>query len=469
MNAVDMVLQERHLIELYELACPADGTEGAAYLLLGSADIKCDPWNRSSRLRLLSHEVVPIPPEEMVSTSPQHVTWGTSSFVRLLKKAQDYNLVVGIVHSHPQGFQNFSEQDDTNEPSLVQLAQNRNGAQGMMASLLLPAGGTPRARLWTSPTTKIDCDKISVVGHSLAVHPVEAQRGVSYDIWHRQALAFGDALTDRLRSLKVGIIGCGATGSATAMLLARLGVGQILLIDEDIVEPTNLNRLHGAKRADADAMRPKVEVLAREVAELGLGVRPYPLRSWVGDARCRDPLRSCDVIFGCTDDHAGRIFLNRFAFFYLVPVIDLGLAILPRPSGGFSDLTARVTILAPGASCLLCRNIVDLQAAREEDLRRSQPEEYARQKEEAYVQGAGNPAPAVVTFTTAAACMGVNELIQGLTGFKGPDGWCWNRARRFDLHEDRRPGALRNPDCIICEKSGYWGRGDIEPFLDRVG
>lgn len=469
MNAVDMILQEQHLAELRERVCHTDGTEGAAYLLLGRADIKSDPWDRSSRLRLLSHEVVPIPPEEMISASSQHVSWGTGSFVRLLQQAQNRNLIVGIVHSHPQGLENFSEQDDANEPDLAQLAHNRNGASEVMASLLLSAEGSPRARLWRSPKAKLDCEKVSVVGKSLAIHPLVADQRVSHEIWHRQALAFGDALNDQLRSLKVGIVGCGATGSATAMLLARLGVGQILLIDEDIVEPTNLNRLHGAKRADADAMRPKVEVLAREIAGLGLGVRPYPICSWVGDSRCRDALRSCDVIFGCTDDHAGRMFLNRFAFFYLIPLIDLGLAIQPRALDGFSDLTGRVTVLAPGAPCLLCRNIVDPQTAREEDLRRSQPEEYARQKAEAYVRGAGNPAPAVVSFTTATACMAVNELIQGLTGFKGPDGWCWNRTYRFDLHEDHRPGALRNPDCIICERTEIWGRGDMDPFLDRVG
>ena len=53
------------------------------------------------------------------------------------------------------------------------------------------------------------------------------------------------------------------------MLLARLGAGQLVLFDNDIVDVTNLNRLHGARRSDADAMRPKVEVVAREIAEIG--------------------------------------------------------------------------------------------------------------------------------------------------------------------------------------------------------
>src|SRR3712207_6906598 len=46
-----------------------------------------------------------------------------------------------------------------------------------------------------------------------------------------------------LRKLRIGIVGCGGTGSAVAMLLARLGVGQLALFDNDIVDQTNLNRL----------------------------------------------------------------------------------------------------------------------------------------------------------------------------------------------------------------------------------
>ena len=39
--------------------------------------------------------------------------------------------------------------------------------------------------------------------------------------------------------------------------------------------------------------------------------------------------KACDVIFGCIDDHDGRLLLNRLVYFYLIPVIDMGLATLP--------------------------------------------------------------------------------------------------------------------------------------------
>ena len=62
-------------------------------------------------------------------------------------------------------------------------------------------------------------------------------------------------------------------------------------------------------------MKPKVEVVARSITELGLGIKVVGYQNWIGDLECQDALKSCDLIFGCTDDHSGRIFLNRFAYY----------------------------------------------------------------------------------------------------------------------------------------------------------
>jgi hypothetical protein len=113
--------------------------------------------------------------------------------------------------------------------------------------------------------------------------------------------------------------------------------------------------------------------------------------------------------------------------------------------------------------------VIDVVTARDENLRRQQPQEYERRKREGYVRGGGDPAPAVVTFTTATACMAVDELLQALTQFRGSAGSVWQRVRRFDLMTDRRPGATPDPTCPVCADQTYWGRADVEPFLDRVG
>jgi hypothetical protein len=472
-SSIDVTLQERHLAQLRDLVLPASGHEGAAYVLFGESRIGEDPWSRRNRRRFLSYDVVPIAPGEFESVGSDHVTWSTASFVRLLKQAKDEGLVAGIVHSHPGGPDWFSDQDQSNEAELARLARNRNGPSTPLLSVLLTGDGTLRAQAWLGAKSADAADTVRVVGRSLALH----RRGLSArpdEAFNRQALALGESVNGQLRGLRVGVVGCGGTGSATAVLLARLSVGHLVLFDEDIVETTNLNRLHGARQADADAMRPKVDVLAREITEMGLGVRVVARRAWIGEPACRDALKSCDVIFGCTDDNDGRLLLNRLAYFYLIPVIDMGLAIEPatEPAAGgprIRELSGRCTVLAPGGACLLCRNIVDPVFAREEELKRRNPQEYERQKREAYIRGGGEPAPAVVTFTTATASMAVDELLQGLTRFRGGEGWAWQRVRRFDLVRDRSPGAVANEDCPICVDSAYWGLGDVDPFLDRIG
>ena len=200
--------------------------------------------------------------------------------------------------------------------------------------------------------------------------------------------------------------------------------------------------------------------------ELGTNVQIF--RGWINDPDAREALKSCDVLFACTDDHLGRLLLNRFAYFYSTPVIDMGLAIHvgdgdPPSVHGFDG---RVTVLQPGTTCLLCRGIINVERAFAESLKRTNPAEYERQKEEAYVIGEGDPNPAVVPFTTSVATMAVEELIHRLQGFRGPDGSVDQRLRQFHRGIDRRPGHQPSDECPICGSREYWGRGDMEPFLD---
>ncbi len=442
------------------------GIEGAAYVLYRRAQIASDPWNRTSHTKLLVREFIPIEP---TSASSAHVTWKTDSFVAMLQRARNEDLVLGIAHSHPSGFDQFSQQDDDNERELLRTACNRNGQDAQLVSLLLTAEGQMRARVWQYPKHESVVRTITVIGERIQVH-APGRPAASSPVFARQALAFGSALTSTLKLLRVAVIGCGGTGSATAPLLARAGVGQLLLIDDDIVDITNLNRLHGATQEDADAMRPKVEVVAREIARMGLGCRVKPMRGWVNDPAVREALKSCDVVFCCTDDHSGRVFLNRLAYFYLAPVFDMGLAmaVAKEPATGMADISARVTTIMPPEPCLLCRGAVDLEIARSEDLKRKNPEEFERRKREAYVRGEGNPNPAVVTFTTETACMAVNELLNRIVGYRKRSMGSEVR-RRFLFSEDRATSAPVRHSCPVCGTNDFWGIGDVDPFLDLVG
>lgn len=62
-----------------------------------------------------------------------------------------------------------------------------------------------------------------------------------------------------------------------------------------------------------------------------------------------------------------------------------------------------------------------------------------------------------------------DELIQGLTGFRGGSGMTHNRIRRFDRMEDRAMTCRPVPSCPMCGSEAVWGRGDVNPFLGVIG
>ena len=471
MKRSDITVHARHRDKVQALLANPQGHEGAAYMLLGKSEIAQDPWDLEPRTRYTSYEVIAIPRVDRVDASEKHVTWNTNSFARLCRRAKEEDLVPTIVHNHPSGFDGFSAQDDRNERDLFLMARNRNGAGTRLVSIVQVGDSLYRARVWENDVAPPACHRVTVIGTQIVIQSTETNVPFPSDTLTRQTLAFGPEVNVLLKQLSVAVVGCGGTGSPVVQLLARLGVGRIVVIDDDVVEHSNLNRLHGATRKDANNAVPKVEVMAREVARMGLDVEIRSKNGWVDAPHIRDALKSCDVIFGCTDDHAGRLYLNRVAHFYLIPVIDVGLVLMPRDDGesGLLEMAARVSVQFPTSACHGCRGTIDRVRAREEDLQRSDPAEYERQKMEAYVLGSGNPAPAVVTFTTEAATMAVNELIAGLVDFRGTGGWVWQRYRKLDKGFERTQAAQPRPDCPVCGSEEYWGLGDVDPFLDRIG
>lgn len=190
------------------------------------------------------------------------------------------------------------------------------------------------------------------------------------EVFNRQQLAFGKALVQDLSKLKISVVGAGATGSATALLLTRLGVGELCLIDNDTIEQSNLNRLHGAKISDVGKY--KVDVLQQYINEIGIGTKVSVAKGWVSDQECINHLKTSDLIFGCTDDNSGRILLNRFAYFYLIPVIDMGLIIkVKEDNSGVLDLQGRTSYLFSGGDCLLTKGNISTEQARADDLKRN--------------------------------------------------------------------------------------------------
>jgi Prokaryotic homologs of the JAB domain len=222
MSTFAIVCLEEHEASLHASLFARPGAEGAAYVLFKEARIESDPWDRTAHTKHLVREVVTIHP---VSADAMHVTWDTRSYVELLQRAQRDGLVLGIAHSHPCGPDNFSSQDDENEAELLRTACNRNGKAAKLVSMLFTPDHGIRARVWQYPKYQTTARSVTVIGERLRLHLPDQQSPAS-PAFARQVLAFGPSLMHQLKNLRVGIIGTGGTGSATAPLVARAGAGQ---------------------------------------------------------------------------------------------------------------------------------------------------------------------------------------------------------------------------------------------------
>lgn len=288
-----------------------------------------------------------------------------------------------------------------------------------------------------------------------AIAPFQAAVELLAEVFDRQIRAFGGDGRRMLARLRVGVVGAGGTGSAVFEQLIRDGVRDITVIDDDEVTKTNVTRIHESGVDDAGT--PKVEIADAAAARIGLGARVAAINGRITDPAVAAQLHHLDVVFGCTDDEGGRLVLSKLALTHLIPVFDMGFAVVPNDDGSIRALDGRVTTLLPGQACLLCRERITPDGLAAEDL---DPEERRRRDAEGYVPGLGERDPSVGTFTTLIACYAVNELLDRLFGYSDGAG-AWGATELLVRLADRRLNFnSREPGLHWCGQSDHYGRGD---------
>lgn len=388
----------------------------------------------------------------------------SKGWVPALKRAADAGLHAIFFHSHPGGEPTPSSHDGSVDGALAAPFRIRTHTD-VYASLIL--GGTPDCPNFTGRVLEKSGEtravtRIRIAGTRIQIMPAFDQPGAQETdrlIHDRQIRAFGAAGHQKLSQLRIGVVGAGGTGSSVAEQLIRLGVNDLVVIDDDAITSTNVSRVYGSTINDTGT--PKVEVVAANADRIGLGTRVAAHRGRVNMREALEPLRSCDVIFGCTDDHVGRFNLSRLAFYYLVPLIDVGIVIDAMPDR-IRGITGRITYVAPGQACLVCAGVINPDRVREEGYT---PEERASLAQEGYARGLDEPDPSVIAYTTMVAAWGVADLLERLFGFGRPDVSSELRLRIADRKIATRSPWPR-PD-HICAEPSKWGLGDQTSFLGQ--
>lgn len=417
-------------------------------------------------IRVLGREMHWLNDDEYGSRKEDSLTIPASSYVRPLSRAEQIGAIAIWVHTHPAsvGVPLPSARDANVDKEIADVFRLRTGQRYYGALILSPSGNglcfSGSIEDETGHTHSMN--RMWFVGDRFRDIPSFSNQDPELpSIFDRHIRAFGGVVQHTLRRLHVGVVGCGGIGSAVIEQLARLGIRRFTIIDPDTISGSNVTRVYGSYLEDVGS--PKVDIAARNIERIGGGASCHKVVGKITDRRIASALDSCDVVFGCTDDNAGRLILSRLATYLLLPVIDSGVLLSSdSKTHELLGIDGRVTTVVPEQACLICRGRIDLQRAAAETLTES---ERSTRAKEGYAPALGNAEPAVVSYTTLVAATAVSELLERLIGY-GPEPrptevLC--RCHEREISTNVAEPQLRH----YCHPlAGKVGLGTTTPFLD---
>lgn len=460
---------------------PGDADEHGAVILCGAAEHK-------GKTTLLARELI-------LAVDGVDYVPGTRGYRHLkgefvthqIRRAKDLGLAYIAVHNHGgHDSVSFSDPDLASHerayPTLTKLSSRPVGA--LVCALNAVAGD-----IWHPDGSRSSVGATTIIGSAKVVltpEPVR-QTGDLRDQFDRQALLFGSTGQSELSASTVVVVGCGGVGMLLIEYLARLGVGRLVVVDPDVVEPSNLPRLPGASRLDAMAhidrdgipewmraqvrrlAKPKVRVARRIARRANHAVELVSIRGDIADDAVAQCLRGADFVFLAADTMLARDVVNQYAYQYLVPTLQVGSKVVVAPtSGDVTDVFAVVRHVGFGPGCMRCNGLIDPVGLSEESLA-----DAAQAERQRYVDDPDVAVPSVITLNSTGASFAANDFMLSTVGLGGaqpahrvlrnrPVGQMGIHVTTMD--PDPSPGC---PVCSTSEGSTF-ARGDAMDLPTRI-
>jgi molybdopterin/thiamine biosynthesis adenylyltransferase len=443
---IDLVLAESDYEAIKAELCGGE-TEKCAVLLA----------NQTSRpdgaLRLLVYEIQWPSPSDYTRVGKLEAELAPDYVARVTKRAKRENRTLVFVHSHPgEHAPQFSRIDDAGEKHLAAFLERRHPGPGH-AALVISAGGARARRLGKAEEIRI----VSVGATLNIVFDPASTNGTLAEEFDRQIRAFGEEGQRKLEQLKVAIIGLGGTGAILAQELVHSGVRNFILVDPDVIEVTNLNRVPNA--AASDVGKQKTEIAANYIQTIAKSAEIRRINDDVTETKTARRLLDADILFGCTDSHGSRAVLQQIAYQYMIPFIDMGVTLIAK-EGSMTHVYGRVQLLAPGLACLTCSGLLDPNQVRQDMMTA-----FERQTDP-YIQGSREPAPAVISLNGTVSSLAVTMLLAVVAGIPMQARHVLYNAITSVMRPVR---ATPKDDCYVCSRRGALARGESWPIFGREG
>ena len=368
-----------------------------------------------------------------------------------LDQVHNYALATGYgiveFHNHAHGPAGFSHTDEDALAPTVGYCLDLLAGTPYGAAVW--ADGAVHAEWWRRTghggVERGQFSSVTVLGDQLRVlnaKPVAEERPA------RQLPLLGTRAQAAIASLRVAVVGVGGIGSHVAQGLAYLGFRDVLLMDDDLVEITDLNRMVTAGYADIGQSKAQVTRKRMRAIDPMITVTTGGGLTATGK---HPELDDVDLIIGCVDDDGPRNRLNQLAARTRTPYIDIAAGVddsaVPFTFGG------RVVVTAPYGPCLTC--LGELDAA---EIARWARAGQQRPGHRGHRTGSSHPSAVYLNGLAAHAALG--ELAAWLSGVRPPAQWLdidlLGEPSRPGTKFEPREAAGPEPGCITCAGGNRW-------------
>lgn len=367
------------------------------------------------------------------------------------------------VHTHPftQGGVSFSATDDGDEKTFFRFLNEKFA--GIHYASIVFSQRKYSARVWTFGSgsavarrallkTQTSRENIASADFHEYAHEHPAKTAVTGEegFFHRSALVLGlDVMRTIMHDQVISIVGVGGLGSIVAEHLIHMGFHEINLIDPDVLEMSNLNRVVGAYYKDAQQKLPKVDVVKRHLTNINPNATVTAYKSDVHDKEIERVLALSDWMIVATDNHSSRLKAQELSVKYFVPLLSLGVNITVKENK-IEDMSGEVITARVGDYlCLHCLHRINpIKVASERH-----PDQTIREAlvKRGYVTGQDIKEPAVKTLNACLATMAVEVLVNQYTeARRHVPILVYENNGYMSMYEDRESVQQRNKQCFMC-------------------
>jgi hypothetical protein len=372
----------------------------------------------------------------------------------------------GIVefHSHQHGPPGFSHTDEDALAPTVRYCLDLLGGTPYGAAVW--ADGAVHAEWWR-PSADGGVERgqfstVTVLGNQLRVlnaRPVFEERPA------RQLPLLGTRGQAAIAALRVALVGVGGVGSHVAQGLAYLGFRDVLLMDDDLVELTDLNRMVTAGYADIG--QSKTQTTRRRMRSID-PLMSVAIAGGLTATGEHPELEDVDLIIGCVDDDGPRNRLNQIAARTRTPYLDIATgaddSVEPFALGG------RVILSTPHGPCLTCFGALDAAEIARWAVSAAPGGQQERDRLHGYGIGSTDPAVGYLNGLTANAAL--TELAAWLSGMRPPAQWLdidvLGDLGRPGTQVDPRQVVGPDPGCITCAGTRWRESLRLHPVVKEL-